>query len=186
MDFKNTKRKEIANKLNLLGENRRTQKSKAILANLISTRIWEESESIFIYIDFKTEVKTEEIVERALVSSKNVYIPYINGKEMTFHKIEGLQGLIVNRFGIKEPDPTLPVGAPDSKSIMILPGVGFTKKGERLGRGGGFYDRYLSKHMNGVKVAIAYREQIVDNLETDPWDQKADILITDLEIEVIK
>lgn len=182
MDFKNTKRKEIDNKLRELGENNRTHKSYLIKENLIQTKEWEEASSIYIYLDFKNEVKTRDIVNRAFEDKKRVYIPLIKGKELTFHQIESLEGLNINNFGIEEPEASYSIGIPSSDSILILPGIGFTITGKRLGRGGGFYDRYLNKNRKGIKVAIAFNEQIVTELETDPWDEKADIVVTDNKI----
>ena len=70
----------------------------------------------------------------------------------------------------------------DKVDIAIIPGIGFTKKGERLGYGRGYYDRWFSKNMVKVKVGVAFEEQIIAELPLEKTDINMDIVITEKEI----
>lgn len=182
MDFKNTLRKEIDNKLNSLGHINRSNYSDSISTNLFNSEIYRSADEIFIYISFKNEVITEKIIQKAISQRKKVFAPVIDGKEMNFYRVESLEGLIINKYGIKEPSRELPPEYPGKNSLFILPGVAFTEKGERLGRGGGFYDRYLDKNMVDNSIALAFEDQIVKNIVTEPWDKGVNYIITEKKI----
>ena len=67
---------------------------------------------------------------------------------------------------------------PDILAVLV-PGVAFSTEGHRLGRGAGFYDRFLSKYPQALRIGIAFEEQIITGIPTDPWDEKVDIILTD-------
>lgn len=68
---------------------------------------------------------------------------------------------------------------PQDVSIILVPGLAFGRDGSRLGRGAGFYDRFLSAHPDALRAGIAYSDQVLDTLPEDPHDQRMDILLTD-------
>lgn len=179
MDFKNTLRKEIEQKLNTL-ENKR-EKSENITKNISSMPIWEKSSKLFLYISFKNEVDTTSLIKEAINQGKEVYAPLIKGKTMSFFRIDNLNKdkLIKSSFGILEPPKGLPEFFPDKNSIMIIPGVAFSKTGERLGRGGGYYDKYLEKYNNMIKIAVTFNVQICESIPTNDWDKKVDFVVTE-------
>lgn len=177
MDFKNTLRREIANKLDAISNKK--DLSVKLSNNLFTTKEWHICNEVFIYISFKNEVETDYIIQRAISENKTVYAPLITKKEMTFHRIDNLKSeLITNKYGIKEPPAGLKEKKTDKNSLVLVPGVAFTKQGERLGRGGGFYDRYLEKNPDGYLIAIAFEDQIVDKLPTEKWDKKVHKIVT--------
>ena len=91
-------------------------------------------------------------------------------------------GLETTRGDLREPadGPGVAVGELD---LVIVPAVGFDRSGQRLGRGAGFYDRFLgSRDFTGVSVGIAFHEQIVDTLPTTPNDVPVHVLVTDEEV----
>lgn len=84
----------------------------------------------------------------------------------------------VGVYGIPEPRKELPLVEPKEIGLFIVPGVVFGKNGERIGRGAGFYDRYLKRNPEAFRVALAYDFQIVDQpIPENPWDQKVDWVI---------
>ena len=87
--------------------------------------------------------------------------------------------LEVAKTKIFQPTIHQPVCAPEQIAAILVPGLGFTPKGERLGRGVGFYDRYLKEHPQALRVGIAFTEQMIENLPCEPWDQKVDVILTD-------
>ena len=91
--------------------------------------------------------------------------------------IEDKNQYIVSPFGNKEPDGEEYKGQID---VIITPGVAFDRDKNRVGFGRGYYDRFFVKHSSAKKIAIAFEKQIIDEgIETDKYDKKVDILITE-------
>ena len=179
MDFKNTLRKEITHNLKAL-ENKDIL-SKKIADNLQTLALWEKCNKLYIFISFKDEVLTKYIINLAKAKNIKIYAPLINKNIMNFYRIDNLDesDLIKNKLGILEPPLGLEESLPDKNSIFIIPGLAFSKKMERMGRGGGFYDRYLKTNSVLNKIAIAYEIQIKEQIPTDEWDQKVDFIVTE-------
>jgi 5-formyltetrahydrofolate cyclo-ligase len=74
-------------------------------------------------------------------------------------------------FGIEEPPAHHPSADPASLDVIFVPGVAFGERGERLGMGAGFYDRYLSRAPRALRVALAFDFQLIPKIELEPWDQ---------------
>jgi len=182
MDFKNTLRKEILENLNSLEHI--DALSNKITENLTSMSIWKSCNNICIFISFKNEVNTDKIIETAKKEGKHVYAPLINGKHMTFHRVDNInrEDLILNKFGILEPPKHINQFIPNDDTLFVIPGVSFTKSGNRLGRGGGYYDRYLSKNIVKNSIALAFNIQIRDKIPTESWDQKMKYVVTETKI----
>lgn len=107
--------------------------------------------------------------------------PRVAAKTMEYVALEGLNlrtdyqnesSFETNKYGIPEPVQGQVV-VPD---ILLVPGLGFSRNGFRLGRGGGFYDRYLAEHKVQA-IGVAYREQILTDVPVEPWDQQLDWLV---------
>ena len=126
--------------------------------------------------DFKNEVKTDRINNFIKESGKILVLPKVIDKE-TMIVIEDKNQYILSPFGNKEPDGEEYKGNID---IIITPGVAFDRNKNRVGFGRGYYDRFFVKHPNAKKIAIAFEKQIIDEgIETDKYDKKVDILITE-------
>ena len=80
---------------------------------------------------------------------------------------------------IFQPVPTLPKCASDEIAVVLVPGLAFTRTGDRLGRGAGFYDRFLARNPSALRVGVAFEEQILPKLPVDSWDILVDVLLTD-------
>ncbi len=83
---------------------------------------------------------------------------------------------------IYQPGPNQNAISSEKICMILVPGLGFSKEGCRLGRGAGFYDRFLKRHPLALRVGIAFEEQVVDELPTDDWDEKIDVILTDQRI----
>ena len=100
---------------------------------------------------------------------------------MEFFRIKNIDELTeVGTYQIKEPISSEKYNKEDIE-IIFIPGLAFDKRGYRLGYGGGYYDQYLSD-FNGKKVGLGYFNQLVDKLESDSFDIKIDVLITEKRI----
>ncbi len=80
---------------------------------------------------------------------------------------------------IHQPTPFQPVCNPDQIAAILVPGMGFSALGDRLGRGAGFYDRFLRNHPEALRIGIAFEEQMTEKIPLDPWDEKVDVILTD-------
>ncbi len=166
----------------------RDELSLAICEKLYHTKEYLACNSLFTYVSFQAEVSTMELIANSLANGKKVYVPRVEKKEMEFYQIESLDGLIRSKFGILEPVPdpetryqsSITGTGEKEKKLMILPGLAFDKKGNRIGYGGGYYDKYLSTYRKDefYKVALAYDFQIIEDIPTKEYDQKVDEVIT--------
>lgn len=151
---------------------------------------YKEAECLFTYVDYNKEVRTITLIKDALKIGKKVAVPKVysvnvteegkTSKYMKFHYISSLDDLKEGFRGIKEPSEELPVADIDSdKAIMVMPVVAFDEDINRVGYGGGVYDRYLSTHNVIKKIGVAYEEQKVDKIDDiDSFDIKPDVIIT--------
>ena len=143
-----------------------------------------QSKVVAFYMNFSSEVSTGKLIEYVLHNGKIVVIPRAEKKELFFYKINSIKNnLKKNKYGIQEP---IKVNEnyvePEKIEMIIVPGLCFDKEKNRLGYGGGYYDRYLRK-TNAIKVGICFDEQIYEGiLPTEKTDIKMDIIITDKNI----
>ena len=150
--------------------------SDKIYEKLLENEDFRNAKVIMSYMDFKNEVKTDEINNFIKESGKVLVLPKVIDRE-TMIVIEDKNQYIVSPFGNKEPDGEEYKGSID---VIITPGVAFDKNKNRVGFGRGYYDRFFAKYPNTKKIAIAFEDQIIEEgIETTKYDMKVDILITE-------
>ncbi len=86
---------------------------------------------------------------------------------------------VSDRIHIHQPTPLQAVCLPEQVVAILVPGIAFTPDGNRLGRGAGFYDRFLRNHPEALRIGIAFEEQMTEKIPVDPWDEKVDVILTD-------
>ncbi len=148
----------------------------------VKSKIWNSSDIILAFLSFGKELKTDSIINQAIIEGKRIAVPRIYGKEMKFHYIESLNdNFEINKWDIKEPLRETPVWKDkDGKTLMVTPGLAFSPKGGRLGRGGGFYDRFLSTYGKNIFTAAFCTEgQIRDNVPVEEHDRIMDAVCSD-------
>ena len=135
--------------------------------------------NIGLYASMDDEVDTFSLAKVLLEKGKNLYYPKVEGENLCFYKIKTLDDLKESdsKFHIKEPTDRVSVNKNDL-GVIVVPGVVFDKRCNRLGFGKGYYDRYL-KDFKGLKVGICFKEQIVDRLPHSNKDVKMDIIMFD-------
>ena len=110
---------------------------------------------------------------------KRVVVPRVEGEEMRFYDYDPAT-LVGGAFGIAEPGPEARLCRPDEIDLLFVPGVAFTRSGARLGRGKGFYDRYLSQPgVRAVRIGVCYAHQLVDELPVEPHDVAMQRVVSD-------
>ena len=160
------------------------KKSDNIKGELFTFSTFDEAETILFYLAVKDEVQTEKMIEESLQKDKRVVVPFIDWqrKEILPSEIKDLAKDV--KIGIlKIPQPKKNFYSPFSPAsidLVIIPGVVFDRKGNRLGFGGGFYDRFLGKLSDTTKlVGLAFELQLVDNVPSRSHDVAVDYLITE-------
>ena len=133
--------------------------------------------SVFLYLSFSHEAGTDKLLEDLLKKGKIVYCPRVEGKAMDAVLYE--ENLSLSSFGIREPLGKAFEGDID---VAVVPLLAVDEQGNRLGYGGGYYDKYLSAHPNTLKIGYCYDEQIVRALPVDENDQRMDVVVTDKRI----
>ena len=161
--------------------------SRMICKKIIESEEYKSSSEIFAYMALPDEVDLLEVIKQALQDGKKVALPKIISKTdniMQFFYLDPQKALAQQTsngaYGIPEPDENLPA-APDPalKTLILVPGRAFTKDGDRLGRGKGYYDRFLAKkRLPNITVAgVCFDFQVLSELPTDPNDVKMDIIL---------
>lgn len=195
---KKSLRHEMSCKRDMLMPHNISELSRKIYNNLISLNVLTQEISVLTYVSYKSEVKTDLIIEHCFNNDISVYVPRVAGKDMDFYKISSYSQLDYGAYGILEPtvqdiyidkcenscENYYKHDIQKTYDIIIMPGLIFDVQGNRLGYGGGYYDRYLNKHKNLYKIAICYDFQITDNniIPAEPYDVKPDIIVTDKRI----
>lgn len=180
MDKKTIRKSVLELRQNIKDEERGVW-DKSIFDLLVNSKIYKDAKSIFIYVSCKDEVDTKKVIKYSLNNGKSVYVPktYIHEKVMTAMKINSLDELIVDNYGILEPKFVDKNNIGIYFDIIIMPGLAFDKIGNRIGYGGGYYDKYISKlNYQVLKIALAYDFQILDNIEVEDHDIRVDYIIT--------
>ncbi len=180
MTDKKSIRKEIFKRRKEADPVQLTEKSRIICDKVIGLDAFQNSDTVFVYVDFKREVETKKIIETAWSMGKKVAAPRVEGRDMCFYLIQRMDQLEPGYFEI--PEPTTGVPAEDEEAILIVPGVAFDRNRHRAGYGQGFYDRYLEKHPHHKTVAVAFDFQIVDEVPSEPTDICPQMVITESEI----
>jgi len=135
------------------------------------------------YYPHKNEVDLRPLIEKLLKQGKTVLLPKTTDKDILPIQINSLASLKEGKFSIPEPE-----GTPFPKEkidVVFVPGVAFDKKGNRIGYGKGFYDRFL-KDFDPIKVGVAFDFQVIDELPAEDHDEKVDFIITPTKIYEIK
>ncbi len=173
-------RKDILEKRSKLTTSQVLDLSAHITHSLFELPEYNGATDICTYIDYNNEVITKDIIKRSWQLGKNVASPKVTGKDMEFVYIGNYDELEVGAYNIMEPIGNEIFDL--DEGLIIMPGVAFDENKNRIGYGGGFYDRYLAKHPKCIKIAIAYDFQILPEIESEPFDIKPDIIITDRRI----
>ncbi len=151
--------------------------SAIICANVIKTDEYKSADTLCIYISINKEVDTRPLIEACIRDGKRIAAPRITDGVMDFYYFDDMSELQPGFFDILE--PTGDDKADVDKALIIMPGVAFDENRNRIGYGGGYYDRYLYEHNVKNTIALAYEVQIVDKVEADSYDIKPDMIITE-------
>ncbi len=184
MITKHKQRKKLLNKRAQLDDKELVNKSEKIKARLFKVKEFKQAEKVMFYLAFKNEVFTKKMIELALKLKKKIIVPSSDkeNKQLILSEIKDYQReLKVGTYGILEPKAQYyrPIDKNDL-DLIIVPGVGFDKAGNRIGYGAGYYDRFLSQITAQItKIALAYEIQIVEKIKVNQYDIPVDKIVTE-------
>lgn len=182
MKIKQDLRKTILVKRDLLTAQEITQKSLEIKKRLFNLLEFKEARWISFYLSFRNEVKTYEMIKEALRLDKRIVVPVVEEKRsLSLSELKDFEHeLEIGKFGILEPKVEYKRKVNLEKvELIIVPGVVFDTKGNRIGYGGGYYDNLLPKIKNGLFIGLAYECQIVPHIPTKDSDIPVHKIITE-------
>ncbi|MBQ3184323.1 MAG: 5-formyltetrahydrofolate cyclo-ligase [Clostridia bacterium] len=162
----------------------KTAYDRKICQRFMSLATYRFADSLLLYAPLKYEIDIMPIAEDALKKGKTVAFPRCNREEhtMTYYIVTDLSQLKEGYYGIREPDPCLPIYDPKQRqgenAVCFVPALAFDRKGYRVGYGKGFYDRYLSS-FGGAKMGVEYSACVVDTLPRGRYDTAVDFLVTE-------
>ncbi len=179
LEKKKALRKIIKVRVSAISANERRKREEILHNNLFSMPEFLDAKSVMLFANLPDEIDTFSLIDKCFAMGKKVYLPVINGDDMTACEFNGEYQ--IGRYGIKEPSLLTPnsslfpnghqhVLTPNSIDFILVPGVAFSPNGYRLGRGKGYYDKFLSKYSNLFTVGVCFREQFYLDIPTEPHD----------------
>ena len=181
-------RKEILTKRKNIDIVEKEKMDRKICDKFYESKYYRDAKNIFIYISYDSEINTKEIINKALIDNKKIYVPRTEFKTRLMDAVEiiSLDNLIESEYGILEPSIEEPHIEPNELDLIVVPGVAFDRNGGRMGYGAGFYDRYFKKISKDkmkkiVKLALAYDFQILEDVPMNEQDVPVNYIITEKE-----
>lgn len=178
-------RSDLQKRLLAMPPEQRSEKSHKACRNLISTPQFQSASSIMMYLSLPHEVDTSEAILHAWQLGKAVAVPKISWQQrrMIAVEINSLEtGFSTSASGLRSPETGVPMPF-EEINLVVTPALGFDRKGNRLGRGGSFYDSFFTdEKFRASKCGFAFAEQVVDSIPVDSTDVPVDFLVTDKEI----
>jgi 5-formyltetrahydrofolate cyclo-ligase len=181
-------RRDIIAKRDNLSEDKRRELDRRIKGILKKSSYYRQSKNIFIYVGFGSEINTSKYIDEFLAEGKNIFVPRIDmkNKVMDAVKINSLDELKRNHFGILEPDENGQVIHKNLLDLIIVPGVAFDFSGGRIGYGGGYYDKYMENISENIhRLALCYDFQLLKELPKEEHDIKVHEVITEAGLIIV-
>ncbi|NYT00395.1 MAG: 5-formyltetrahydrofolate cyclo-ligase [Methanocellales archaeon] len=162
----------------------RISKSLRIEKNLLGLEEFDKAKTVMFYISKGSEVHTKMMIKETIRREKKVVVPVtkLDQRELVVSELLDLDELKLGAFDVPEPKNPKPFPV-DKIDLIVVPGIAFDKRGNRLGYGLGFYDRFLCSLKEGATIlALAYDFQVLEEIPNDHHDVPADIIITESQI----
>lgn len=167
-------RKEMQAKLRSMSPRERLKTSDRLCDRIRNLDAFQQAEVVMLFYPIQNEPDLRPLMEE-FKDTKTILLPVAHRTKIEMRRYQGRQGLHRGRFGILEPKGEAFNGEPD---LIIVPGVAFDENANRLGRGGGYYDRFLTHFRNAKKYAVAYDFQVVKEVPMASHDVNIDAVLT--------
>ncbi|MBM7115313.1 5-formyltetrahydrofolate cyclo-ligase [Archangium primigenium] len=153
-----------------------------VQSRFLATPYYQKARTVALYAPIRGEVPTRDILIAALMDEKIVCYPlsHVHGRILAFRAIKSETELEPGRLGVREPTNSADLIAVDQIDLFVVPGLGFSPDGKRLGRGGGYYDATLkAASARSRRVGLAFNDQIVQTIPTNSDDVDMDLVVTE-------
>jgi 5-formyltetrahydrofolate cyclo-ligase len=181
--FKTALRRQIIAARDALPSAQRRELSAAITLQVLALDAYRSANCVLAYMSFGSEFETTALVTDALAAGKQLCLPRVNRdtRRLELYMVENLVADLQNgMWGIREPRAERPLAELARIDFVLLPGVAFTPRCDRLGYGGGFYDRLIPRFASRPPlIAAAFALQVCDSVPVDANDQRVDVVITE-------
>jgi len=178
-------RRKLMNCLLAIPSEQRSERSRKACRNLVSTEQFQNASTIMMFLSLPHEVDTSEAILHAWQLGKAVAVPKISWQQrhMIPVRINSLEtGFSTGASGLRNPIAGMPVPFGEI-DLVVTPALGFDKKGNRLGRGGSYYDRFfVNDELKAARCGFGFAEQIVESIPITEHDVPVDTIVTDEEI----
>ena len=179
LPLKKVLRREFLSKRAAVSISERDRISHELIKKFTATEIYREAKIIMAYASMPDEIQLNELFAACFVDKKILAVPFIVGKrEMQAVEVPNFDVLEVGEFNILSVKQNQNFIEPAQIDCVVVPGVAFDKNCNRLGMGGGYYDKFLPRAVNAKKIALAYDFQLVDALPIEEHDVKVDMILT--------
>lgn len=178
-DEKNVIRKRMKQLRADMTRTERFEKSMQIFEQLITVPEFKRADRIYTYVSMDNEIDTIMLIDYSLSLEKRVFVPRVSGRDMEFYEISDISELSPGYMGIYEPDINGKEPDYSRTGFMCMPGLAFDKSYNRIGYGGGFYDKYLSVENKLYKAALAYEAQLLESIPAQDGDVRPDMIVTE-------
>ena len=170
-------RRELRDRLRTMKPLVRAQEEDLVNAAIVSDPDWQAAGTVLVFKAVRTELSVVSATNEAMRRGIRVCFPKVGpGRSLSLHQVTDWNQLAPGAYNIPEPVEACPVVSPASIDVALVPGLGFTRAGHRLGQGGGFYDALLPL-LGGVSWAVGFDDQVVDGLPTEAHDRPVDRVI---------
>jgi len=159
----------------------RVEKSAQIMKRLFELEEFKRAKTVLFYASKSDEVQTLGMIEEALALGKRVAVPItiVEGRNLALGEIRSVKALAPGAFNVPEPVEYVPVN-PNLVDLVVVPGVAFDERGDRIGHGMGYYDKLLGQmHMGAKFVGLAFELQIVDDVPEERHDIRVHKIVTE-------
>lgn len=178
-------RQELKHRLATMTPAARDEKSRNICTSVVDAKPFQKAGVVMMFLSLPHEVDTAGMILAAWRQGKTVAVPKISWEQrhMIAVEVTSLEtGLKNDRMGLRTPVSGQPVPF-DDIDLVITPGLGFDRAGNRLGRGGAYYDRFFSEHAAAVaKWGVCFAEQLCPEVPHTDADVPMDVIVTDREV----
>ena len=175
-------RSTLLKRLHAMPSEQRNEKSRKACRNLVSIEPFQKASTVMMFVSLPHEVDTSEAILHAWQLGKVVAVPKISWEQrhMIPVQISSLEtGFSVSASGLRNPIAGVPVPFEDI-DLVVTPALGFDNKGNRLGRGGAYYDRFFANsQLKALRCGFAFSEQLVESIPVTEHDQPVDMVVTD-------
>lgn len=171
-------RKQMRTQLKAMDAEEKRALDHQVSEQLFSLAEIANADFVYGYMNLFWETGTEEILDRLWDAGVQIALPKVLGETMEFFHVRSREDLAIGSFCLLEPKESCEqVFWP--KALVLVPGLAFSKDGRRLGKGGGYYDKFLLKEPEHRTIALAYEFQLTDEVPAEEHDRSVDMIVTE-------